>query len=343
MTGATTVSRDAAADADRWHERRFCAMGSEAHLVVRGGDGSAVEWAVAEVARLEALWSRFRPDSDVARCNAASAADVPMRVPARVHVAPETCELLTRAVSMWRSTDGRFDPTVLRALEANGYDETFERVRARKADVAVVSAPRGREPIRFSMPRAADGTSRAGAEAAPGCGGIVIDGAERCVTLPRGTTLDLGGIGKGYAADLVADGLVARGVVGACVALGGDVRAAGEGPDEGRWPVPVEDPLDESRAMFTHSLRNGAIVTSTVRFRQWIHLGSRRHHIIDPAAGAPARTGVVAVVVADAHAWRAEALAKAALVAGVDAGRALLERHGVEAWIVSERPVGIDE
>ena len=342
MTGAMTSSRDVAGGADRWHERRFRAMGSVAHLVVRGGDGSVVEWAVAEIARLEALWSRFRADSDVARCNAASAAEARTRV----RVAPETCELLTRAVSMWRSTEGRFDPTVLRALEANGYDETFERVRARNAGasgLAVVSAPRGREPIRFAIPRAGAATRRVGPEAAPGCAGIVIDGADRCVALPNGVTLDLGGIGKGYAADLVAEGLVARGAVGACVSLGGDVRAAGDGPSEGRWAVPVEDPLDESREMFTYPLEQGAIVTSTVRFRQWVHLGRRCHHIIDPATGAPARTGVVAVVVADAQAWRAEVLAKAALVAGVDAGRALLERHGVEAWIVSERPPGIHE
>jgi thiamine biosynthesis lipoprotein len=100
--------------------------------------------------------------------------------------------------------------------------------------------------------------------------------------------------------------------------------------------IPVEDPFDEQRTLFTHPLRNGAIVTSTRLYRRWRHRGADRHHILDPATGAPAASGIAAVVVTDAVAWRAEALAKAALIAGPEAGRELLERHGVEAWIVHD-------
>jgi thiamine biosynthesis lipoprotein len=333
----TTTGRSSPAATDRWHERRFRAMGSTAHLVVLGGSDALAGGAVREVERLESLWSRFRPDSDVSRCNAAATSGTPVRV------APETIDLLECAVAMWRSTAGRFDPTVLQALEANGYDETFERVRARTADVVVVSAPADRSPIRLTFTRsgpAAGGPARE-PEPAPGCDGIGIDRAANTVTLHDGAGLDLGGIGKGYTADLVAEALVANGATGACVALGGDVRAAGTGPDGGPWPVPVEDPFDERRTLFTHPLGDGssgqrAIVTSTCRFRRWRHRGRERHHILDPATGAPAASGIAAVVVADAVAWRAEALAKAVLVAGPDDGRELLERHGVEGWIVHD-------
>ncbi|HZP30691.1 MAG TPA: FAD:protein FMN transferase [Acidimicrobiia bacterium] len=333
LSAATPVPAPAvrARGAERWHERRFRAMGSTAHLVVRGGPESAVDWAVAEVARLESLWSRFRPTSDVARCNAPAAAGRP------VPIARETVDLLERAIAMWRLTGGRFDPTVLHALEANGYDETFERVRARAADRVIVSAPAGRPPLRLTISRRAPGPVDEPGHA-PGCAGIVLDRADRTVRLPAGVGIDLGGIGKGFAADLVARGLVERGAAGACVALGGDVRTGGRGPGDGPWLVPVEDPFDEQSVLFTHALDDGAIVTSTRLFRRWVHDGRLRHHIIDPATGAPADTGVAAVVVADRVAWRAEALAKAALIAGLHDGRALLEGHGVEAWIVEGRP-----
>jgi thiamine biosynthesis lipoprotein len=327
-----TTAERAPSTADQWHERRFRAMGSTAHLVVRGGTGAMADDAVREIERLESRWSRFRRDSDVGRCNASAGTGLAVRV------APETVDLLELAVALWRSTEGRFDPTVLRALEANGYDETFERVRARAAGLVIASAPAGRSPMRLTVPRF--GSTAAGParepEPAPGCDGIEIDRAAATVTLPAGTGLDLGGIGKGYAADLIAERLVVAGAAGVCLALGGDVRAAGEGPDGGRWMVPVEDPFDERRTLFTHPLTDGAIVTSTRLFRRWRHCGTERHHILDPATGAPAAGGIAAVVVADAVAGRAEALAKAALVAGPDAGRELLVRHRVEAWIVHD-------
>ena len=77
-------------------------------------------------------------------------------------------------------------------------------------------------------------------------------------------------------------------------------------------------------------------MTSTRLFRRWIQDGCVRHHIIDPATGAPADRGLAAVIVADRDAWRAEALAKAALVAGRTDGRALLDANGVDAWIVDD-------
>jgi FAD:protein FMN transferase len=304
-------------------------MGSTAHLVVRGGTEALVEWALDEVARLERSWSRFLPDSDVSRLNRTTGRPV--------LVAAETIALVERALEMYRSTGGRFDPTILHALEANGYDETFERVRARQSPTRVLtSAPPGQDPLRVLVPARGAATARTMPGPAPGCAGVVVDRDAGTVTLPEGSGIDLGGIGKGYAADLVAGGLVARGAAAACVALGGDVRAAGAGPHDGAWLVPVEDPFDEHRCLFTYALADAAIVTSTRLFRSWIHDGRVRHHIIDPATGASADRGVAAVIVTDGDAWRAEALAKAALVAGRTGGRAVLDAHGVEAWIVDD-------
>ena len=226
---------------DLWRERRFGAMGSAAHLVVRGGSDALVEWAVEEVARLERLWSRFIPDSDVGRLNRTTARPV--------QVAPETIELVERALEMWRATGGRFDPTVLRALEANGYDETFERVRARQPAARVLaSAPPGYDPLRVLAPTWGSATPATAPGPAPGCTGVVVDAHARTVTLPDGAGIDLGGIGKGYAADLVAGGLVARGAAAACVALGGDVRAGVPAPMTAPGPFPSRTPSTRTGA-----------------------------------------------------------------------------------------------
>ena len=96
---------------------------------------------------------------------------------------------------------------------------------------------------------------------------------------------------------------------------------AGEGPVDGHWDIEVEHPFDADRTLFTSRLADAAIVTSTSRFRRWVHRGRWQHHLIDPATGEPADRGVAAVVVTDADAWRAEGMAKAALVAGPERGR----------------------
>jgi thiamine biosynthesis lipoprotein len=170
---------------------------------------------------------------------------------------------------------------------------------------------------------------------APGCSGISLDIDRSTVWLPADVGLDLGGIGKGYAADVVAAGLVARGARGACVAVGGDVRCSGRGPIGGSWEIDVEDPIAPDRTLFAHRIGDGAIVTSTRRLRRWRHGGRWRHHLIDPSTGEPAEGDVTAVVVADSTAWQAEGWAKAAFVAGAGA-LDLLDRAGRTAWIVHD-------
>ncbi len=293
-----------------WVERQFPAMGSSAHIVLLGDEDDAA-WAEREVCRLERTWSRFVADSDVGRANAAAGTGA-------VAVGAETIDLVEDAVGWWRVTGGSFDPTVLHALEALGYDTPFTEVRARPvARPVVASTPPGLPELRLP----AVGSTRA-ARPAPGCAGIVIDRTAGSLRLPAGVGLDLGGIGKGAAADRTAAGLRCRGVASACVSLGGDVRAFGVGnaPDGRGWAIPVEDPFDESRVLFTHVVDDGAIVTCTDRYRRWVHDGRTVHHLLDPATGLPADTGLAAIVVADQRCARAEVLAKAAFVAGPDAG-----------------------
>ena len=296
-----------------WHERRFWAMGSPAHLIVGGAHEPLVDWAMAEVERLEQCWSRFRPDSELSRLSAHPGTWVP--------VSDDLLAALSRATQLWEWTAGAFDPTVLPALEALGYDRTFAAVdRAAAGPVCTV--------------------------AAPGWGVVEIDEGAKVVRVPAGVRLDLGGLGKGLAADLVADGLVARGAMSALVSVGGDIRTAGALPTPG-WLVPIQDPFDTAATWDEALLGAEAVVTSTSLIRRWERGGQLLHHIIDPLSGSPTDTGIVAVVARGPHAWWTEGLAKSAMVLGEAGAEALLAGSGVEATLFradrSVRRVGAEE
>jgi thiamine biosynthesis lipoprotein len=268
-------------------------MGTGAHVIVVGGRPGLAERAARRIARLEALWSRFRPDSDVSRLNA--------RAGSRVPVAPETSELVGRALDGWRITEGAFDPTVLGAVIRAGYDRTFARIPA----------------------DARPGTSGARTDAAG------IEAGLGWVRLPAWSGFDPGGIGKGLAADIVADELMDAGAAGACVNLGGDVRVAGEGPD-GPWTVSIEHPASPAPVVLL-GLAGGAVATSTTLRRRWRVGGEERHHLIDPRSDRPAREGTQLATVVAGRAWTAEVLAKAVLLS--DAWSGLLP-EGTEALAI---------
>ena len=302
-TGAAVEASDGASDgaSTGWWHHRFRAMGSTVHVLGFGGPSGMGHEAARRLGELERCWSRFRPDGELVALNA-DARSV-------VEVSPDLAEALRRALLAWELTGGRFDPTVHDALVGAGYDRTFAEVRD------VVAPPPSSVPV-------------------PGCGHIELVGLE--VHRPPGLHLDLGGIGKGLAADMVVQHLIDLGVTSASVSVGGDVRVGGVPPD-GNWQVPVVDPFAESERLLTVDMAEGAIVTSTTRVRRWqTSDGGWAHHLIDPRTGRPAETGVAAVIVIAADAWWAEVLAKAALVAGPDEGAELLRDRGVHGWIIGD-------
>ena len=127
----------------------------------------------------------------------------------------------------------------------------------------------------------------------PGCGDVELDRWCRAVRLPAGVALDLGGIGKGAAADEVSAALLDAGVPasrGVLVNLGGDLRARGEAPEPHGWVVEVDDPLETGRTGLL-ALAEGAIATSTKLRRAWTRGDRTLHHLIDPRTGEPAESG----------------------------------------------------
>jgi thiamine biosynthesis lipoprotein len=153
--------------------RRFRAMGTDVELLV---DADYAEQALGaaedEFHRLEALLSRFRPDSELSRLNEAKV----------LTVHPDVSAVVELALQARNRTGGRFDPTVHDAVVAAGYDRSFELVPA-------------------DGPAAASGAT---------CGGRVRVERSR-IELDAGVRLDLGGIGKGFAVERAARALATAG------------------------------------------------------------------------------------------------------------------------------------
>jgi thiamine biosynthesis lipoprotein len=264
-------------------EIRFPAMGTSCHVIVVDGPAGTAEAAAAHVASLEAAWSRFREDSEIAELN--------RRAGEWVRVSPPTRELVVRGVDAWRATGGRFDPTILGDLVRAGYDRSYEQLGDRTTSPA---APPG-------------------ADLGLGCGAIEL--ADDAVRLPAGSGFDPGGIGKGLAADMVAAAIARTGAAGACVNLGGDARVWGRPPSGPAWGIAVDHERSD-RPIAQLGLAAGAVATSTTLRRRWLHDGRPHHHVIDPRTGQPAESDLDTVTVVAGSGWSAEALASAALVAG---------------------------
>jgi len=275
-------------------------MGSDATVYVVGGPADLPAWARARIDRLEGLWSRFQPASELSRLNRETG--IPRTV------APETFELIRRGVEAWRMTAGLFDPTVLGDVLRAGYTTSFDEL------------PAGPHPA------GASGLAR-------GAGSIELDPRTRTVRLPAGIGFDPGGIGKGLAADLVVAELLAAGAAGACINLGGDVRAAGTAPEDS-WAIAIEHPF-RPEPLAVVQLADGAVATSSRLRRCWSTDHGVAHHLIDPRRDTPSAATLAAATAVTARGWQAEAFAKAAFLAG-PTGLGVLQRLGVAAALVDE-------
>jgi thiamine biosynthesis lipoprotein len=200
-------------------------------------------------------FSRFRADSELTRVNASAGR--------WVSVSPRFAAVTGFALEAARATNGLFDPTVLPALIAAGYDRDFDEVLAGARGRLQPSSPCGR----FAEVRL----------------------RRRRLFAPSGVALDLGGLAKGWTVDIAVAAAVAAGLPWALVNAGGDLRVAGASPLEG-IEVGVEDPDNRDDDVLRVRLVRGALATSSVRVRAW---GEGLHHLIDPRTGAPADSNVV--------------------------------------------------
>jgi len=327
------------------------ASGDDYLLVKRGGRPMATDVSVAISAsreqagaasvaadacmdwfdEVDASLSRFRPDSELSRLN--RAANHWFAASALLYGA------VTVAMKSAHASDGHFDPTLLRRIQALGYDRDFDEIARREIAPASGMAP----PVPVA-PRA----WRA----------IEIDPVRRRIRLPEHVQLDLGGIAKGWSADVALHRFCLP-FSGALINVGGDLRAnGGPVPGEG-WSVGIRDPRRELAtgegsspgadhvAILTFS--RGGLATSGAVRRWWLRDGKRTHHLLDPRTGNPIElwidqdtvpdTPEAAPLIATATALaptaaRAEVAAKVALLRGYPQALRQVEK----AW---ERPISL--
>lgn len=256
-----------------------------------GGDTDALVAAQQEVNRLDQLWSRTRPESDVSRLNAAAGSGTP------VEVDPDTAALLEQADRAARESGMAFDPVMAPVMDAWGFGATGSE------STAVHRVPSQAEldallPLTRDLPRV-EGTA---------------------VSLPlAGQAVDLGGIAKGAAAGHVLEVLTGHGVGSAIIDLGGNITALGEKPDGSPFRVMVKDPRDSEGGICVLSLADGATCSTSGGYERYFEEDGRvYHHIIDPSTGYPAQSGLLSVTVVSQDPYWADAWSTALFVLGAE-------------------------
>jgi thiamine biosynthesis lipoprotein len=258
----------------------FAAMGTTVTVLGPGHEPGfdAITRVVRTIfERHEQRFSRFRPDSELSRVNAAAGT--------RIRVSEEFARLTWFALEAWDETDGRFDPTVLGAVLAAGYDRDFDALLAGARVALRPPTPCGRS------------------------GEIVLE--ERDLHLPAGVGLDFGGLAKGWTVDAAAEAAVDAGLLWVLVNAGGDLRVCGDPP--AALDVGIEDPERSDADVGRVLLSEGALATSSVTRRAW---GPGLHHLIDPRTGRPVVGPVLQATVWAPRCAAAEIRAKDALIQG---------------------------
>ena len=266
-------------------------MGSRFDITVVANDSiqanKYIDTAVAEISRIEKLISSWDDNSQTSEINRNSGIKP-------VKVDKELFDLIERAISISKLTDGAFDISYA----------SMDRIW--KFDGSMTKMP-SKEEITASVEKV-------------GYQNIVLDKKNSTVFLKlEGMKIGFGAIGKGYAADKAKDLLILKGVTSGIINASGDMNTWGKQPNGNEWKVAITNPMDKNKVFALLPVTNGAVVTSGNYEKYVIFNGKRYTHIIDPRTGYPS-TGIISVTVFAPKAELADALATSIFVMGKEAG-----------------------
>ncbi|BBB47418.1 FAD:protein FMN transferase [Pelolinea submarina] len=283
------------------------AMGTVMAYRIWGTNAQAcLEAVFGEIARLEGLFSRFDPDSEISRINRSAGRSSEA-------VSFTTMQMLRQALDICAECPGYFDPTIgpLVALWNIG-----------KGSFAVPGAAKIQRALDLVDYR-----------------DLLLDPAQGTAGLRRsGQSLDLGGIAKGFAADQVMNIFQEYDVRSAYANLGGNVAAWGGRPDGFPWQVGIQHPRSTNGLIGAVAVRNGVVVTSG-DYQRFVTdpQGRRFHHLLDASSGYPAATDLLSVTVAADSGVLADAYATSLFIAGKAGARRMLREHPeIEAVLVGQ-------
>lgn len=255
----------------------------------------------SEIHRLEQLLSTWIPTSELSQVNA-SASVKP------IHVSPETMTVVRRAIQAGEMTDGGFNVAIGPAVEAWSVTDGQRIPTESELDA-----------LRPLVDLQA----------------VHADVREQTIFLEKaGMRIDVGGIGKGYAADQAVEAMRKAGAVAGVVALSGDIKTFGRLPGGKMFPVGIQHPREDGSVLAWIDLEDEAISTAGDYERFFERDGVRYHHILDPRTLQPARSCQSVTVIAREGVW-ADGLDTGIFVMGPERGMELVEQlPDVEAIIV---------
>jgi len=287
------------------HHQTKLALGSDTTLLLVGQASSAV---IAEtfsdlwqtIYRFERQFSRFIPMSELSVFNRSPGV--------KMGITPEFRDILVVAKQLGEETDGLYNPLILPALHRAGYTKSFVETYA--DDTQDDYSTRAVVPV------------------------AQLEIGDNWAAIPYGTALDLGGCGKGYLADLLANHLAAPWVQGYWLSIGGDIVGEGFDASGKPWTVTIQSAFKEaahSKWMIQMSGGRFAVATSGTMIRAGQHNGKSWHHIIDPRTLRPAESDCSMATVYCASAVRADVLASCAIILGSQKAVPFLKEQGIEA------------
>jgi thiamine biosynthesis lipoprotein len=283
------------------------AMGTYVNVTLVTSDSAAsfadASAAQAQVRLVDSLMSNWTPTSEVARINRVADS---VATPVEPHVA----DVIGRSLAVWRGSEHTFDITVEPLVRAWGF----------------IGGPR-RVP--------SDAEARA-AWALVGAQDLAFDSSSRVIRFGRrGMRIDLGGIAKGYAVDLAAQVLRARGVRDALVDASGNMMSLGHPPGSAHWRIGLRDPRDRV-PYFARIWLDGDAISTSANYEQFIAKDGKTYgHILDPRTGRPA-SGLLAVTLVAADPTTTDAWDTPLYVLGLAAAKQkALERSDIAAVIIS--------
>lgn len=254
----------------------------------------------AALGRVDALMSTYRPESELSRFNAADAEEW-------LEVAPDTATVMAEAMRTGSLSDGAFDVTVGPLVDLWGFGPRDGRGVPSDEAIADAAALSGRNALQF-LPERGIAKSR------------------------NGLRVDLSGIAKGHAVDLVAERLEAAGFDSYLIDVGGELKARGRKANGAIWKVGIERPVPGERQVQRVVTLEGGAIASSGDYRNFFDSGGRRYsHTIDPRSGRPVEHTLASVSVISDSAMTADALSTALMVMGPEEGLALAESMGLPA------------
>ena len=270
-------------------------MGTEiAHKSFGRHSVKALQAVKKEAQKLERLFSRFLPESDIVRINRSAGIK-------REKISSETYEILLRAMEFSVISEGLFDITIGPLADLWNYKHVLESPENNKIQMALTL-------VNYDD--------------------LELDAVQKTAGLKNcGQSVDLGGIGKGFAGDRFMQIFREYGVTSAFSNIGGNVSTLGNKPDGSPWCVGIRHPRING-LLGVVAVTGKAVVTSGDYERYFFDKEGRRfHHILNPITGYPAESGVVSATIVGDSSVTADALSTSVFVAGIERGLTLIEKY----------------